>query len=290
MDNVQIYKKVVDVILGQLEKGVIPWRKGWKCYGSDSAMPINLLTKKAYRGVNVITLGMCSPFSSNKWGTFKQIKKAGGHVLRGSKGYPVVFWSPVESKTQKNEDGNPRKYFLLKYSVVFNVEQTSLGEAELKAIEAAKADEQDDDFEPIDVCEEIVNGFDGPSIANDGGNRAFYWVTDDGVHMPPKSRFESEEEYYGTLFHELAHSTGHSSRLDRKVGCAAFGSQVYSREELIAEFSAAMICGVAGIDNVTVENSAAYIAGWSRKLKGDPECLVKAASAAEKAANLILGL
>ncbi len=130
-----------------------------------------------------------------------------------------------------------------------------------------------------------------PRIAHDGGDRAFYQPSTDSVHMPAVHSFEGAEEYHSTLFHELSHSTGHESRLNRhgmETGIAAFGSAVYSKEELAAEFGAAFLCAHAGIQG-TLDNSAAYIAGWAKALKADSRLVVTAASQGQKAADYILG-
>ena len=143
-------------------------------------------------------------------------------------------------------------------------------------------------FAGIPAAENIVAGFSGPKVT-EGGNRACYQASLDRVTVPAKGQFASEGEYYSTLFHELAHSTGHKSRLDRKeVGASTFGSEPYSVEELTAELTSAFLCHEAGIDN-TLENSAAYIQGWMAKLKDDPKAFITAAGRAQKAADFILG-
>ena len=145
--------------------------------------------------------------------------------------------------------------------------------------------------EPISAAQAIVDGMPNPpSITNDGGNRAYYVPTMDSIHMPAVNDFHGAGEYHATLFHELSHSTGHATRLNRDSleTPAPFGSEIYSREELVAAFGAAFLCATAGIDN-TVDNSASYIAGWSKALKADHRLVITAASQGQKAADYIVG-
>ena len=138
----------------------------------------------------------------------------------------------------------------------------------------------------------IVEGMPNPpTIDHDGGDRAFYQPSTDSIHMPAVSSFEGAEEYHSTLFHELSHSTGHESRLNRhgmETGIAAFGSAVYSKEELAAEFGSAFLCARAGIQS-TLDNSAAYIDGWRKALNADNRLVITAASQGQKASDYILG-
>ena len=146
-------------------------------------------------------------------------------------------------------------------------------------------------IQPVAAAQAMVAGMPNPPrIAHDGGNRAYYVPRTDSVHMPPVGAFDGAEEYHSTLFHELAHSTGHTKRLNRDCldTPAPFGSAVYSREELVAEFGAAFLCAQAGIDNA-LANSAAYIAGWSKALRSDKRLVVTVASQGQKAADYIIG-
>lgn len=173
--------------------------------------------------------------------------------------------------------------FILKYFNAFNVEQCEgipvLANPDVKA------------FDAIEAAEAIIAGMpSAPSIAHDGGDRAYYRPATDEIHLPPRHSFSDAGEYYSTAFHELGHSTGHSSRLDRhdlETGIAPFGSPTYSREELAAEFTSAFLCNESGITN-TIENSAAYIQGWAKKIRSDKRLVVIAASQGQKAADYVL--
>lgn len=269
MKNESIYQMVNDRIIEQLEKGVIPWRKPWIGGGA-----ISWNTQKAYRGINAILL------DAGEYATFNQIKAAGGKVKKGAKSQIIVFWKFLE----KEIDGKEEKIPLLRYYRVFNVE---------KDVEGLELKQKTADFEhdPIEKAEEIFKGYiNSPTYSwnNDG---AWYKPSQDHINVPPMSKFPKLEEYYSTMFHEMAHSTGHVSRLNRDgiKGIAMFGSEDYSKEELVAEFTASMLCGVAGIENNTIENSASYIKSWLGRLKEDQTLLVKAAGQAQKAADYILG-
>ncbi len=172
---------------------------------------------------------------------------------------------------------------VIRYFNVFNVEQ-----CEGVAVPDAPVYEPIA-FTPIDAAEQIVSGYQGRPEIEHQGSRAYYVPKTDSVSIPPQCRFTSGEAYYSTLFHELAHSTGHSTRLDRGVDTkqAPFGSADYGREELVAEMTASFLCGHAGIAPAVVENSAAYIGGWIKTLKGDKRLAVVAAGAAQRAADWI---
>lgn len=274
MASNKVYDWVTERIVKQLESGTIPWRCPWVTGGAS----MNFVTKKPYRGMNVFMTAM-SGFASPYWMTRKQILSKGGRIRKGEKATMVVFWKVFDR--EPDENGKSRKSFVLRYYNVWNVEQTD-------GIDYPKPETTQHD--PIVACETIIDGYvTCPEIAHKG-NRAYYKHSDDSITMPPMEYFTETPEYYSTLFHEAAHSTGHESRLGRKMGASGFGSESYSFEELVAEMTAAMLCGQAGIEMATLENSAAYIASWLKKFKSDTTMLVKAASKAQKAADYILGV
>jgi antirestriction protein ArdC len=254
----------------------VPWRKPWRARGGAR----NLVTGKPYRGINALTLG-CTAYTSPWWVTYRQAKKLGGHVRKGEHGSLVVFWRwrVVEDK----ETGETKTLPLLRYYTAFNAEQCE--GLKVPPIEDARP------IEPIAEAERIAAGMPNPPRINHGGDKAYYSPIADHVQMPPRETFEKAPEYYSTLFHELTHSTGHPSRIGRNIGtaAAAFGSEPYSREELVAEMGAAFLCGEAGIVSETLANSAAYIGGWLRALRNDKRLVVMAAAQAQKAADYVLG-
>lgn len=273
----KVYDLVADKIIAQLEAGNVPWRKPWSSIGA----PRNIYGKP-YRGINTILLGL-SKHRDPRWITYNKAKALGGQVRKGEKSTMVVFWKgiPIEEE-DKNGNKVQKTIPYLRYFNVFNVEQ-------IDGLDLPKVEEGT----PVDViaeAEAIVTGMPNPpSIDENGGNRAYYVPASDSIHMPPVAAFKEPEERYSTLFHELSHSTGHSSRLGRKTinESAPFGSEIYSQEELVAEFGSAFLCNMAGIVN-TIDNSAAYIASWIRALKNDKKLAVIAASQGQKAADYIL--
>lgn len=282
-----IYQEVTNTILQYLEEGTAPWRNPIAKNTGDG-WPKNLATDKRYRGVNVLLLSMqswASGYASDYWMTYKQACAKGGQVRKGEKGSLVTFWKMHETTDKKT--GEEKTMPVLRHYTAFNVEQID-GVDIPDAPDVASAEP----FRPLDAADEIVTGYENsPSIALDGGQRAFYRIQSDSVHLPTPDRFDCRENYYSTLFHELSHSTGHSSRLDRGLDRdpAPFGSPDYSREELVAEISAAYLCAACGISPPTVEQSAAYLQGWIKMLKGDKRLVVSAAGAAQKSSDLILG-
>jgi antirestriction protein ArdC len=286
MSSFDLYQTVTDQIVTMLEAGVVPWRS--PILGRSSAgHPKNLNTGKQYRGVNVFLLAFTAyakGYGSSYWMTFNQAKERGGNVRKGEKSSMVVFWKQYETKDKQT--GEAVRVPVLRYYNVFNAEQ-------LDGIEAPDAVKFEPlDFKPIESAEQIAAGYLGsPIVTNDGGQQAFYRPATDTVHMPEKTRFATVEEYYSTLFHELSHSTGHSSRLDRKIDTdpKPFGSSDYGKEELVAEMSAAFLCSHAGIYPTVIGNQAAYLAGWLKQLKSDKKLVISAAGQAQRSADWIRG-
>jgi len=273
--HASVYEIVTSRILAELERGEIPWRKPWRVLP-----PANLISKKPYRGINVFLLALAG-YGSQYWLTYRQAQALGGNVRRGEHGSKIVFWKfdRFETETADGET-EERKSAFLRYYTVFNLEQTE-GLKALLALPPAF---------PIESAEAIAAGMPNPP-AFEQDAQAAYIPSRDTVAMPSRTAFESPAEYYSTLFHELTHSTGHAKRLARDGFDTPqkFGSESYSREELIAEMGSAMLCGIAGIEQATISNSAAYLQSWIKRLKADSRLVVSAASAAQKAADYIRG-
>ena len=272
------FEVITDRILAALDEGTIPWRKPWKCGGA----PRNLVTGKPYRGLNVF-LTIMQGYASPYWLTFKQAQEKGGQVKKGEKGTPIIYWN-WQKRQVEDQDGDleEKQVPFMRYYTVFNL-------AQIDGI--AIPQDQSNTFAPIVSCEDVITNMPQAPVIESGWARASYNPVADIVRMPPRSAFKSEAGYYSTLFHELTHSTGHASRLDRKTitEMAAFGSEDYSKEELIAELGAAFLCGHAGIEQEIIENSAAYIAAWRARLSEDKRLIISAAAQAQKAADFILG-
>lgn len=281
-----IYAEVTDKIIDALAKGTVPWRKPW----TAGSLPVSMSTGRPYRGVNVFMLSITAQlegYDSPWWGTYKQITERGGQVRKGEKSTMVILWRPVE---KKDAAGNVvERFMVLRAYNVFNECQAEWEEGARRppVLDAIH------DGSPIEHCDEMVAGYlaTGPKLGH-GGDRAYYQPSADKVQMPERETFTTAEGYYSTLFHELTHSTGHKDRLNRDgiVEGHRFGDELYAKEELIAEMGAAMLCGLAGIDQVTLDNSAAYIASWIKVFQDDPKMVVQAGAAAQKALDLVASI
>ncbi len=274
----KVYEVITDRILAALDEGTIPWRKPWKCGGA----PKNLVTGKPYRGLNIMLTAM-QGYASPYWLTFKQATERGGQIRKGEKGTPVIFWN-WQRRQVPDQDGDIEEQEVpyMRYYTVFNVAQI-----EGLTIPGNVAAEN---FAPIVSCEEVITKMPSPPTIVHGFSQACYSWTKDQIRMPPRASFRSEAGYYATLYHEAVHSSGHPSRLGRKgvEEKHAFGSQEYSKEELIAEIGASFLCGYTGIENETIENQVAYIEHWRKQLAADKKLVIMAAGQAQKAVDFIL--
>ena len=276
---VNAYQIITDRITALLEQGVVAWQRPWS---KDVGAPRNLFSQRPYSGVNVWMLGAMG-YESPFWGTFNQVKQAGGNIKKGEKASYVVFWKRYEG-TDK-ETGETENRFTLKWYTVFNAQQ-------LEGVAIPALPELTHEFTPIEQCEQLVHDMpQRPAILHEG-DQACYVPKRDIVRMPAQERFVTPERYYSTLFHELTHSTGHEDRLNRPTltDMVPFGHVSYAKEELVAEMGAAYLCAVCGIENATVDNSAAYIQGWLKRLRNEPKLLVQAAAQAQRAADFIQDL
>lgn len=298
------YEAVTGRILAALDAGTVPWRMPWRASANG---PRNI-DGWVYRGINPILCLLSSAeqgFTSPYWMTYKQAKDKGGHVRKGGAREHVCNGQPCERqhataifvwkrivKQEVGEDGEPttRTFGFYKQYRVFNLDQTEGVKLPRKVLEERLAASLPSDHEPIEAAEQIAARYaNGPTVVHAPG-RAFYTPMTDSVSVPAMSDYAADDigEYYSTLFHELGHSTAHESRLNRDTSGYAFSQHERGREELVAEFTAAFLCAESGIEQ-TLDNSAAYIAGWRSKIKDDPRAVVVAASAAQRAADHILG-
>jgi antirestriction protein ArdC len=272
------YDAVTRRIIELLEKGVVPWRQPWRV-----ELARNLVTGRPYRGINALLL-TCAVFRSPYWVTLRQANHLGGHIKRNERGSTVVFWKLLEHDTEIDEgQTQTRMVPLARCYTIFNVEQC-------EGLDEHIPTSTEKQFKPVERAEAVIATIPRPPEIRHGARRACYGPAEDVVHMPAPEAFAPAEEYYSTLLHELAHATGHKSRLARPsvVDVQAFGSHAYSKEELVAEIGAAFLCAHCGIDNATLENSAAYINAWLERLKVDPRLIVHSAAQAQKAADYIL--
>lgn len=286
-DKKDVYQVITDRMIEQLEKGTIPWRKGWKALSGKR--PQNYTTKKPYRGMNAI-LTACQGYSSPYWITAKQAKDRGGQLKEEHKGNytPIIKWNWVYYDANGNKVSDRKKAAktipFLRFYQAYNAEQ-------VEGIEWEKIEEVPlNEHEKLDQCQEVIDGYPSPPKMEEGGDQPCYVPLMDTVRMPQMGQFDKSEEYYATMFHELVHSTGHKSRLGRleKQKSHKFGSDCYSKEELVAEMGAAFLSASCQITDETFENAAGYIQNWLGKLKGDSKLVVMAAAQAQKAVDHIL--
>lgn len=278
-----VYQMVTDRVIEQMQQGIIPWHRPWTG-AADGAM--NYVTRRPYSLLNQLLLGR-----DGEWLTWKQIQDCGGKLKKGAKAGMVVYYGKFVAKEEKADGTVEEKEIpVLKYYNVFHL-------SDCTGIESKIENDVHTTTRPIDAAEDIINGYltsgDAPRFHNDQpSNRAYYAQSTDTVVVPMISQYDIAEEYYSTTFHELTHSTMKESRCNRRAENerAAFGSANYSREELVAELGAAMLCTVSGLDNEKAfKNSVAYLQGWLKALKNDSKMMVWAASRAEKAARYIMG-
>lgn len=276
-----IYAAVTDRIIAQLEQGIIPWNKPWTGLQSGA---VSGATGKPYSMLNQMLLG-----KPGEWYTWNQIQKLGGKVRKGEKSSMVVFWKQIPVKEEDPATGGKveRLVPMLKYFNVFHVDQCEGIEA--KAIDPDAIDPATDETADSIITDYLIRS--GVTLEHRKGDEAFYRPTDDRVVLPLREQFQDMAEYYSTAFHELTHSTGHRSRLNRLTGKAFFGNEEYSREELVAEIGAAALMNHCGVETgCSFRNSAAYIQSWLRALRNDKRMIVSASGAAAKAFDMIVGM
>ena len=278
-----VYELVTAKIIERLEAGVIPWRKTW-----TSGPAKSLTTGKEYRGINAVLLGL-REYGSRYWVTFKQAQKLGGTVRKGEKATPVVFWHwrTPEERARLQADGKAAEpapcYPFVAF--VFNLDQTD-------GLARPADDVPVTANSPLTAAENIIAAMpQRPEIRHGAALNPCYLGALDVVVMPHMGQFESAEHYFSTVYHELIHSTGHKSRLNRfETRAEESRDERYGFEELVAELGAAFLCATCGLDNAgRLDDASAYIAGWLKALRDDKRLLLQAAGAAQRAADFILG-
>jgi len=271
-----VYSIVTERIIEALKNGTVPWQQPW----CKTPAPRNFLSNKVYRGMNYLLLRLAAR-GTPYWLTHAQIELRGGTIIKGEKGTVITFWKSPD-REKDGEDARP----ILRYYRVWNYDQVT-------GMPPCPVEEPGAGLEPKQAAEAIVKGMPNAPAITKVGDEAFYSIVEDRVNVPQLKKFKDLNRYYSVFFHELTHSTRHSKRLARTYRNEApdkpriFGSNDYSREELVAELGAAFLCSECGITN-TVEQSASYIEGWLSAIKDDDKLLVHAAAAAQRAADFIL--
>lgn len=269
----EICETVTNRIVAMLEANAAgDWSRPWTAAFSS---PLNAKTGKAYQGFNILALSF-SGYTSKYWATYKQWDSLGAQVSKGAKSTMGVYYGPY-SYTDK-VSGEDKTGKTLRVFFLFNAEQVTGWEEPEKPSHVLPT---------VDKAEEFFARQNVPTMH--GGDRAFYVPAMDRIGMPDRNCFHTVAGYYSTLAHEHAHATGHKSRLDRDAS-TVFGSADYAAEELVAELSAAFLLPLLGLSSSEPRRDhAAYLASWLRKLKDDPMAIQKAASAAQKAVNYMMG-
>ena len=270
-----IYAEITNRIIAEMEQGTIPWKKPW--VGSGNA--ISYATGKPYSILNQMLLG-----EPGEYLTFNECRKAGGFVRKGEKAKMVVFWNWLEREDE--ETGEKKEIPFLRYYNVFHIRQC-------EGLEARHTKPHPNTAAANLTADAIIRDYTAREevrLHHSEGDRAFYRPSDDSITVPMMAQFSSTAEYYSTIFHELTHSTGNAKRLNRIDRTAFFGSEAYSKEELVAEIGAAALVNHAGLETASsFRNSTAYIQNWLSVLRNDKRFIVSAAGKAEKAVKLILG-
>lgn len=286
-----VYQMVTDKIIAKLENGIIPWEKQWN-FSTPFTAPKNYVTGKEYTGINFWLLAG-ENYQQPYFLTYKQAKALGGYIEKGADSEVIVFWNamfkdekglsvPQKNVTSSNID-ELRKIGYLKYYRVFNVMHLKGVDLNLPVLEERTSEEKNELSNAI-----IGNYSNCPAIILTHKKEAFYEPTCDNIHIPDKIHFPNDELFYRVIFHELIHSTGHKTRLDRKL-TGDIEDVSYAKEELIAELGSSYLATHVGYNDNYTERSAAYIQTWLKQLRNDKRFIVDAASKASKAVNYILG-
>jgi antirestriction protein ArdC len=284
-----LYQKITNQIVAELEKGVRPWIKPWNAEHTAGRITRPLRANGVpYNGINVLMLwsaAMENGYAAPIWMTFKQARELKASVRKGEHGSLVVYADKIirtETDTKTGEDSERATPFLKGYTV-FNVEQID----GLPEHYYAKPAPRTETIERIERAEAFLANT-GATVRH-GGTKAYYNISQDFVQMPPFESFRDAESYYATRAHEMMHWTRHPSRLDRDLGRKRFGDEGYAMEELVAELGSAFVSADLELTPEVRGDHASYISSWIKVLKDDKRAIVSAASHAQRAADYLNG-
>jgi antirestriction protein ArdC len=270
-----IYAEITNRIVSEMESGLIPWQKPWVASGGC----VSYATGKPYSLLNQMLLGR-----PGEYATFKQIQQAGGYVKKGAKAQMVVFWKWITVTDDETQE--EKEVPILRYYNVFHIDQC-------EGLKAKHMPELPNTANAHETAEQIINSYtqrEGVTLHQSEGDRAFYRPSSDSITVPHMAQFTATAEYYSTVFHEMVHSTGHAKRLNRIDKTAFFGSEAYSKEELIAEIGASALVNHVGLETAdSFRNNTAYVQNWLTVLRNDKRFIVSASGKAEKAVHMIMG-
>ena len=281
MDNKR--KELADLLIDQMKKGTAPWQKPWS---GSNLIPYNPTSNKEYQGGNFIALS-ARGFDDPRWCTFNQAKTKGYSIMKGAKAGYVEYWQFTKDVKEKNKDGVEEvvsmrlRSPIVKAAYVFNFEQ-------INGVPPLQIDENIKNWNPIEIAEKIITS-SGASIIHKTSNSAYYDPRNDKITLPIKEQFKDAKGYYGTALHELAHWTGHKSRLDRNTLHGGHIDQtLYAKEELKAEIASYFLAMKTGIPN-NIEQNAAYVSSWIKALENDPNEIYKASKDADIISRYLIG-
>jgi antirestriction protein ArdC len=287
VEKIDVFTKITNRIIADLEKGVLPWRKPWSADHLVTALPLSGSTGEPYHGINAIMLWLAAADKGYKcryWFTFDQAKKLGGNVKKGERSETAVYYKTV-TKVEATEDTDAEYYRLARGYAVFNGDQCEGLPAKFYVEEPASIVTPKERH----AASELFFANTGAEFRH-GGNKAFYSPSQDFIQLPPFETFEDAESYAGTKGHEMIHWTKHETRLNRDYEKKKFGDENYAKEELVAELGAAFLCAILGITPETRDDHAQYIGHWLQVMKGDNHVIFSAASEAQKAIDFLQGL
>jgi antirestriction protein ArdC len=279
-----IKQEVTDLLVKALQEGNAPWRKGWV----GGMAPTSLATGKPYQGINTLILSLLGEgYTHPLWLTYKQAAALGGNVRKGEKSVRVVY--AAQKSIEPTEEGEKApSFFFYKWFNVFNVDQCEGIEIPAKYLPTGEV------VEPIDAINRLWDGYaNRPEMYYSEQGRAFYSPSEDSITLPSLHQFKSAQEHAYTFAHEMIHSTGHESRVNRWKNAddkpSRFGCESYAKEELIAEIGACMLLANAGVQ-FDIPNSAAYLRSWIKELQNDTSLIFKASAKAQAASAYIEGV
>lgn len=285
-----VYQRITNQIVSELEKGVRPWLKPWNAEHVAGRITRPLRANGSpYQGINVLMLwseAVAKGYAAPIWMTFKQALELNAHVRKGEHGSLVVYADKItrtETDADTGEESERAIPFMKGYTV-FNVEQIE----DLPEHFYARPQPRTETVQRIERAEAFFAAT-GAAIRH-GGTMAYYAIKDDFVQMPPFEAFREAESYYATLGHETTHWTRHPSRLDRDFGRKRYGDEGYAMEELVAELGSAFLSADLDLTSEVREDHAAYIASWIKVLKNDNRAIFTAASHAQRAVDFLHGL
>lgn len=289
-NRIDIHQHITDRIIAAIEDGAGDFQMPWHRAGVAHTRPTNIKSGKAYRGVNVLVLWVAAEmnnFATGLWGTYRRWQIKGAQVRKGEKASMVVFYKEIDVDEQNPETGETESGTRLfaRASCVFNADQ----------VDGYQLPEPEITDPAVAIAEAESFVANTKAIVRHGGTRAFYSQSEDAIQVPPRDIFigtetsSPTEAYYGVLFHELTHWTGHKRRCDRQFG-KRFGDEAYAMEELVAELGAAFLSADIGITPEPRLDHAAYIEHWLKVMKADKKAVFTAASQAAKATDFLVNL